>query len=88
MQENEVHQAAEMSGSIKDQIGFQEICTSNPILCNKIDFEGTYTDKQKYLYLGNIFKVTNHIDDNLNTQQKVGNTIDIIELNKTIGDRR
>lgn len=45
------HQSADTQTGNADQIKFQQICNSNTLACKKINFEGTYTDKDKYLYL-------------------------------------
>jgi hypothetical protein len=57
-------------------------------MCSKVDFIGNYTDRDKYLYLGGIFKVADFIDNTLITKQKAENALNAIILNKNIGDRR
>ena len=79
------HQAADMTS---DKTKFWAICNSNPLLCNEVDFQWTYTAKEKYLYLASIFKVGNFINDSLTTQQKLEDSLHTIAVNKDTGARR
>lgn len=86
IQAEQVHQAADAAN--QDKMRFQTICNADSAMCAKVVFEGTYTDKERYLYLGSIFKITNFINKYIATQQKVVDTLTKIAINKEAGKRR
>lgn len=86
IQNAQIHGAANETGQTQSK--FQTICSSNKTLCNKIEFAGTYTEKEKFLYLSSIFKIAMFINDNLITQQQTEDTLADIAVNKNTGNRR
>ncbi len=63
------------------------LCESIAI-CDKIDFQGTFTDTEKYIYTRIISTLVQFIDENGTEDKQMEDVIDKIEVNKGNGTRR
>jgi len=80
----EIHPSADTSYKRK----FQYICMENLATCIKIDFDGEFNDKDKYMYLASIIFVTRFMDKYSNTELSTNTALKEIKLKKNGGDRR
>ena len=65
----------------------ESLCESTDI-CDKIDFNGRFTDTEKYMYTKIINKIVQFIDNNSNEDKQMENVINTIKINKEDGNRR
>ena len=63
------------------------LCASMNI-CDKITFNGTYTNTSRYTYLKIITKIIQFIDTNGNQNKKMENVLQSIQINNNNGNRR
>lgn len=75
------HWAASTAGNMDD------LCASVNI-CNKINFNGTYTDTKKYTYIKIISKIIQFVDSNSKQKQNMEDVLHNIQINNQNGDRR
>ena len=57
-------------------------------MCNKIEFNGNFSDTEKYTYAKIITKIIQFIDDNSNENQQMQDVITAININNGNGNRR
>jgi len=65
----------------------ETLCNSITI-CDKIDFNGNFTDSERYNYTKIISKIVLFIEDNSNEDNNIQEVIDTIKINKEKGNRR
>jgi len=70
-----------------DTVDLGSLCTDT-ILCEKIYFNGEFTNTEKYIYTKIISKIVRFIDENSNEDKQIEETIDKIDINKENGNRR
>jgi len=85
--ENSTYKATTGHFSANETTDIADICDSTNI-CDKIQFNGQFTDTEKYSYIKIINKITNFIDENSNEETPINEVIDIIEISKEHGNRR
>ena len=81
-----IHGAA--TSSNMDKAKFDAVCKSNTTLCNEVNFESTFSDKDKYVYLAGIFRIANFINNYITTQQKIEDTLQKVAVSNDNGQRR
>ena len=57
-------------------------------MCNKIEFNGNFSDTEKYTYTKIITKIVQFIDNNNNENKQMQDVISTINFNKGNGNRR
>jgi hypothetical protein len=65
----------------------ESLCTSIEI-CDKIDFNGNFTDTERYTYTKIFSKIVQFIEDNSNADKNIQDVIKSIEISKENGNRR
>ena len=70
-----------------DVLNLENLCNSTPI-CEKIQFNGSFTDTEKYTYTKIFNKIIQFIDNNSQEDKQIEEVIDTIEINKENGKRR
>lgn len=63
------------------------MCKRIPI-CDKIQFQGSFSSTEKYTYTKHIIRIIQFIDDNNNSNKDIKDVIDTIEISKENGKRR
>lgn len=66
----------------------ETLCMNNIVVCDKIHFNGKFTDMEKYNYIKPISKTVEFIDNNGNQDKDIKEVIGEITINKEIGDTR
>lgn len=70
-----------------DTANLESLCESANI-CDKIQFNGAFTDTEKYGYTKIINKIVQFIDENSDKEKQIEEVIVTIEVNKENGNRR
>ncbi len=84
----ETHFAAEDKNDEQYFEKLNDTCLSNTELCDKIDFYGSYQNKEKYNYIQESFSVIDYINEKTIIWSNFEWTINEIKINKDSWDRR
>lgn len=86
----------EMDNNIQEETGhfagssttnLANLCKRIPI-CDKIQFQGSFSSTEKYTYTKSITRIVQFIDDNGKENKNIKDVIDTIEISKENGKRR
>lgn len=67
---------------------FDTICLSDTQLCDKLNFVGNYTFKEKFIYLSSIFKDVHFVQKNILVGNDLVDTLTSIVVDNSVGNRR
>ena len=67
---------------------YQNICTTNSIFCRKMNFNGEYDIKDKYMYLASTIYILRFIEDNIQVWLPLAKSLDTIVVNDVRNTRR
>lgn len=67
---------------------FQNICTTNRTFCDKINFNGDYDIKDKYIYLASAIYILRFIENNIQAWLPLARNLDTIIVNDARNTRR
>jgi len=67
---------------------FQEMCIGHIFTCVKVDFDGVFSWRERFLYFSSVAHVTSFFDRNLRGGASMSRALDTIVLTKDDGKRR
>lgn len=70
------------------QLKFQELCAANSVFCSKVNFNGNFEYKDKYMYLASAIYVLKFIDRNIKVWSPLKNQLKTITVNSSFNSRR
>lgn len=70
------------------RIRYEDICQTNQVFCDKITFNGSYTYKDKYMYLASSIYILRFIENNIQIGLPIKNQLSNIVINPAINARR
>jgi hypothetical protein len=70
------------------RVRLDSICKSNKIFCDKIKFQGDFTNKDKYIYMASSIYVLRHIERNIKFGRDITKQLNRIVINDDVWSRR